>query len=122
MLRVLLDEDNDLPEGGPVLASGIDSAATALQAVFSTQAGSWPYSFVFGVDWRSEVLVKYFNPATTRALMAEEANTVPDIQPVVPSQVLLDTLTNADARQVEITIEDVIVGSDVATITVSTEL
>ena len=122
MLRVLLDENNDFPPGGPVLVDGIDSAATALRATFSTQAGEWPFDKTFGMRWRGPVLEKYFNPAATRSECATVANTVSDIEPVVGSQITIDTLTNSAARQVNITIEGVTVGEEQTDLTISTIL
>lgn len=107
MLRVILDDDNDLPAGGPKLGNGIESARTALQAVFSVQAGEWPYNLVFGMRWRQEVFGKYFNASTTQQLVALTANTVPDIEPVTSSQITIDTTTYADVRQANITIDPV---------------
>lgn len=122
MLRVILDADNDLPPGGPVLASGSESARTALQAVFGTQQGEWGFDKLFGTPWRPAILRKFFDAAATRAIMANTANTVPDIEPVVGAQVLIDTTSQAAARQVDITIEDVLVDGDVQTLTLSTVL
>jgi hypothetical protein len=53
VLRVILDEDNDIPNGGPGLGQGIDSVASALRAEFSTQTGEWPYDKTFGCPYRS---------------------------------------------------------------------
>jgi hypothetical protein len=120
MLRVFLTDANDLPPGGPRLVTGIDSAAVALQAVFGTQQGEWPFDFTFGCPWRGEILQKFFDPGATRSIMANTANTVPDIQPVVSSQVSLDTTTQAAARQVNITISDVVVGDEQAELVLPT--
>lgn len=108
MLRVMLTEDNDLPPGGPRLVNGLDSAAVALQAVFGTQAGEWPFNLLFGMRWRQEVFGKYFDSNATNQAAAATANTVPDIQPVTGNQITLDTITQADARQVDITIDDIL--------------
>lgn len=88
------------------------SAATALQAVFGTQQGEWPFDFTFGCLWRNEILQKFFDPAATRSLMASTANTVPDIEPVASTQITIDTTTNAASRQVDITISDVVVDNE----------
>jgi hypothetical protein len=107
VLRVMLDENNDLPPGGPRLVNGLESAGVALQAVFGTQAGEWPFDLLFGMRWRQEVFGKYFDANATNQAAAATANTVPDIQPVTGNQITLDTTTQADARQVDITIEDI---------------
>lgn len=139
MLRVYLDADNDLPPGGPQLCGGpgpfdvinadgvterlnsaLASAGVALQAVFGTQAGEWPYDFTFGTPWRQEVFGKYFDATTTAQIMASTANTVPDIEPVASNAITIDTLTQADARQVNITIDPVVVGTATGAVTVST--
>jgi hypothetical protein len=112
MLRVLLDENNDLPPGGPRLVGGEQSAAVALRAVFSVQAGEWPYDFRFGMLWRQAVFGKFFNAATTSQMVAAAANTVPDITPVVDSQITIDTTTQAEWRQANITVEDISLRSD----------
>jgi hypothetical protein len=107
MLRVLLDENNDLPVGGPRLVGGAESAAVALQAVFSVQAGEWPYNLLFGMPYRQALFGKFFNAATTTSFVAATANTVPDIVPVGDTQITIDTTTNADARQADITINNI---------------
>ena len=107
MLRVMLTEDNDLPPGGPRLVNGLESAGVALQAVFGTQAGEWPFDLLFGMRWRQEVFGKYFDANATNQAAAATANTVPDIQPVTGNQIALDTTTQADARQIDITIENI---------------
>lgn len=110
MLRVILDNDNDLPPGGPVLAAGMDSAATAIRAELSTQAGEWPFDKAdFGMRWRGIVLVKYFDAAATQAWIAATVNRVPDINRVTSTQIAIDTTTGAVARQATITINDVVV-------------
>jgi hypothetical protein len=130
MLRVYLDHNNDLPPGGPRLCGGpgaldiidedgrsqridsrLASAAVALQAVFGTQAGEWPFNLTFGMRWRQEVFGKYFDANATAQVVAATANTVTDIEPVTSEAITLDTLTQADARQVNITIDPVIVGT-----------
>ena len=134
-----LNADNDLPPGGPQLcggAGGFDvvnadgtverqssalvSAGVALQAVFGTQAGEWPYDFTFGTPWRQEVFGKYFDATTTAQIMANVANTVPDIEPVTSNDITIDTLTQADARQVNITIDPVTVGTASGAVVVNT--
>lgn len=122
MLRVLLDENNDLPAGGPKLVGGEQSAAVALQAVFSVQTGEWPYNLTFGMPWRQAVFGKFFNAATTTSFAAVTANTVPDIVPVGDTQITIDTTTNADARQVDITIDNIALrgSTDVQPFTFST--
>ena len=120
MLRVLLDENNDFPPGGPKLGNGIASVGTAFQAVFGTQQGEWAYDLTFGMPWRSCVFGKYFDAGSTLSIVASVANTVPEPEPVSANQISLDTTTNADARQVDITISDVIVGEDITDIEVST--
>jgi hypothetical protein len=113
MLRVLLDENNDLPPGGPVLVDGIDSVATGMRAEFSTQAGEWPYDFTFGLQWRGAILQKFFDPAATRSLIAAKANTfLPEIDAVSGAQVDIDTTTFAAERQVVITLSDVRVNGE----------
>ena len=138
MLRVYLDADNDLPPGGPRLCGGpgaidvinasgvverqnsaLASAGVALQAVFGTQAGEWPYNLTFGTPWRDEVFGKYFDSTTTAQIVASVANTVPDIEPVTSNQITIDTLTQADARQVNITIDSVQVGNTTGSVTIS---
>lgn len=119
MLRVILDENNDLPDGGPRLGAGLASAATALQAVFGTQQGEWPFNKTFGCPWRNEILQKFFDPGATRSIMASTANTVPDIEPVASTQITLDTTTQAEWRQVDITIADVVVDNEQDDITIS---
>lgn len=121
-LRVILDENNDLPPGGPVLAGGAPSARVAYQAVFGTQAGEWRYDFTFGTQWRNGILRKFFNPSTTRSLIAATANTVPDGQPITSSQVALDTTTNANFRQVDIELGPIVIDDEPVTISVSTLL
>ena len=120
MLRVLLDENNDLPIGGPVLASGMDSAATAIQAVLSTQQGEWPFDLTFGVAWRGAVLGKFFDPADTASLVAASINTVTDIEPVTAAQINIDTTTQADVRQANITVDDVTVDGEQVDLSFST--
>lgn len=123
MLRVRLDEDNDLPDGGPVLVTGMDSVATALQAVFGTQQGEWPFDFTFGCPWRNAILQKYFDPGSTRSIVATIANgLVPEIEPVVGSQVEIDTTTQAAERQVTITIDGIVADGQQTDITLSTVL
>lgn len=107
MLRVLLNENNDLPPGGPRLVGGVESAGVALQAVFSVQAGEWPYDLLFGMRWREEVFGKYFDENATRQFLAATANAVPDIQPVIGSQITIDTLARSDIRQANITLDDI---------------
>lgn len=122
-MRVQLDENNDLPDGGPVLVTGMDSVATAMQSVFGTQQGEWPFDFTFGCPWRNEILQKYFDPGSTRSIVATIANgLVPEIEPVVGSQVEIDTTTQAADRQVNITIEGVIVDDVQTDITLTTVL
>lgn len=130
MLRVYLDSDNDLPPGGPRLCGGpgvvdiidadgrsqridsrLASAGVALQAVFGTQAGEWPFNLTFGMPWRQEVFGKYFDANATAQIIASTANTVPDIEPVASDAITIDTTTQADQRQVDITIDPVIVGT-----------
>lgn len=121
MLRVILDENNDIPEGGPVLGDGIDSAATALRAEFSTQQGEWKYDKInFGFPWRNEVFGKFFDPATTSSFVAAVANRTPDIEPVTGNQITIDTTTNADARQVDITIINITVDGESQDLTITT--
>ena len=116
MLRVMLDENNDLPSGGPRLVGGVESAGVALQAVYATQAGEWPYNLSFGTQWRGVILRKYFDPATTRSAIATPANSwVPDIEPITGNQITLDTTTYADIRQVDITITDVMLAGSTTT-------
>ena len=123
MLRVLLDANNDLPEGGPVLATGVESVRTGMQAVFGTQQGEWPFDFRFGTPWRNAVLQKYFDPSSTRSIMATTANSLrPEIEPVNGTQIELDTLTQADERQVNITLSDVQVDNQLVDITIPTLL
>lgn len=125
MLRVMLTENNDLPPGGPRLVNGLDSAAVALQAVFGTQAGEWPFDLLFGMRWRQEVFGKYFDSNATNQAAAATANTVPDIQPVTGNQITIDTTTQADARQVDITIDDILLRTATgapATLTISVTL
>lgn len=113
MLRVLLDDDNDFPPGGPRLVDGVDSVASALRAELSVQAGEWPYDKTFGVDWRNEILQKFFAPAASSALLATTINgLVPEIEPVSGAQIEIDTASQADARQVTITVSDVVVDDD----------
>jgi hypothetical protein len=122
MLRVMLDEDNDLPPGGPRLVNGLESAGVALQAVFGTQAGEWPFDLLFGMRWRQEVFGKYFDSNATNQAAAATANTVPDIQPVSGNQITIDTTTQAEVRQVDITIEDIMLRAATgapATLTIS---
>lgn len=107
MRRVLLDANNDLPPGGPRLVDGVESAGVALQAVFSVQAGEWPYNLLFGMRWRQEVFGRYFDENATRQFCASTANVVPDIQPVIGSQIAIDTTARADVRQANITIDDI---------------
>jgi hypothetical protein len=107
MLRVLLDENNDIPPGGPRLVDGEQSAAVALQAVYSTQAGEWPYDLRFGTLWRQEVFGKFFNAATTSQVIADAGNSwVPDIVPMTDAQITIDTTTQAEFRQADITVDD----------------
>jgi len=123
MLRVLLDENNDLPPGGPRLVGGVASAAVALRAVFSTQAGEWPFNRTFGMMWRQAVFGKFFNAAITSQATAATANTVPEITPVVGNQVTLDTIEGADDRQVNIAVNDIRLragGAEPFTFTVTT--
>lgn len=122
MLRVILDENNDLPVGGPRLASGRESVRTAYQARFGTQQGEWRYDKTYGTPWRPVVLRKYFDSNATAQLMASTASGIPETPNVTQDQVALDTVTNADARQVDITISGVRFGNDTAEITVTTEL
>lgn len=112
MLRVILDDNNDIPVGGPVLGTGIDSAASAIRSVLSTQAGEWPYDLTFGVMWRGAVFGKFFDAAATRSLLAATVNTVPDIEPITAAQITIDTVSLADARQANITIDDVTVDDE----------
>jgi hypothetical protein len=112
MLRVILDENNDIPNGGPFLKSGIDSAASALRAEFSTQAGEWPFDKTFGCPYRGAIFNKFFDAGTTASLCAAVANKTPDIEPVTANQIIIDTTTNAAARQVDITINNIVVNDD----------
>lgn len=123
MLRVLLDENNDFPIGGPQLVSGMDSAATALRATFSTQTGEWPFNKTFGCPWRGSILGKFFDPATTSSICAAVANTwVPDIQPITGNQITIDTIINATQRQVDITIDAVTVDGEQLDLTLQTTI
>lgn len=121
MLRVQLDANNDLPEGGPKLVTGVDSVATALQAVFGTQQGEWAFDFTFGCPWRDAILLKFFDPGTTRSIMARITNgLVPEIEPVIGSQIEIDTTSQAANRQVNITINDVRVNGQQLTLALTT--
>lgn len=122
MLRVILDENNDIPIGGPVLASGMDSAASALRAEFSTQTGEWPYDKTFGCPYRGAIFGKFFDSAATNSIVAAVANKTPDIEPVTGNQITIDTTTNAAARQVDITINNVTVDGDQFDLTLQTTL
>lgn len=114
-------EANDIPYGGPVLGSGMDSAATSLCSEFSTQQGEWPYDKqFFGFPYRQEVFGKFFDPNTTNSFCAEVANRTPDIEPVTTNQVIVDTTTNADARQVDLTIVNVTVDGEQQDLTLQT--
>lgn len=121
MYRVILDENNDIPDGGPILAIGIDSAATSLRAEFSTQLGEWPYDKAnFGCPYRSPIFGKFFDAASTNSICAAVANRTPDIEPVTAQQISIDTTTNADARQVNIDIINVTVDGDQFDLTLQT--
>lgn len=122
MQRAILDENNDFGETGPQLGDGVPSAATALQAVFGIQQGEWGYNKTLGTPWRNGIFGKYFDAGATLSFMASTANSIrelvpfPDIEPVTAAQITLDTLTQADARQVNIGIARVIVvGEDAPT-------
>jgi hypothetical protein len=121
--RVILDDDNDIPIGGPILASGIDSAATSLRAEFSTQLGEWPYDKVnFGCPYRGPIFGKFFDAAATNSICATVANRTPDIEPVTAQQITIDTTTNAAERQVNIDIANVTVDGDQLDLTLQTTL
>jgi hypothetical protein len=120
VLRVILDEDNDIPNGGPGLGQGIDSVASALRAEFSTQTGEWPYDKTFGCPYRNAIFGKFFSPGTTASIAAAVANKTPDIEPVTANQISVDSTTNAAARQVDITIDNVIVDGDQFDLTLTT--
>jgi len=135
VLRVILDDNNDFPvgvmgddgvyvPGGPVLGTGIDSYATAVRSVLSVQAGEWPFDLTFGTRYRSVVLVKYFDAAATRAMLAATINTVPDSDvPVTPAQITIDTVSLADVRQANITVDDVVIdGETVDTLNFTTTI
>jgi hypothetical protein len=120
VLRVILDENNDIPIGGPTLASGVDSAASSLRAEFSTQTGEWPFDKTFGCPWRNAIFGKFFDSASTTSIIAAVANKTPDIAAVTANQITLDTVTNAAARQVDITIRNVLVNDDLVDLTLQT--
>jgi hypothetical protein len=116
-------EANDIPLGGPTLGSGIDSAATALCSEFSTQQGEWPYDKAFfGFPYRQAVFGKFFDSNTTASFAAAVANRTPDIEPVTAAQITIDTTTNADARQADITIANVTVDGEQQDLTLQTTL
>ena len=123
MLRVRLDENNDIPIGGPKLVDGIDSVATGIRAVLSTQAGEWPYDFTFGTPWRDDILMKFFDAATTQSIIAARINTLrPEIEPVTPNQITIDTITQASARQANITVDDVTVDGQQVDLSFTTQI
>ena len=82
------DLDLDVQNGqGPREVSGADRLKSAVLARMSTQAGQWRYDLTYGPDYNNDVLGRFFDEDTSRAILTEELSRTRGIAPVPVSSV-----------------------------------